>query len=76
MKPGDVIKGYRVLQRMKVSGNSAWSFAEKGGKTYFIKRFMDPAYPIRPDMPAADRQHALGRCNASRTPQRADHRPA
>jgi serine/threonine protein kinase len=44
---GDVIHGYRLLEGFRVvgAGLSEWSFAERGGREYFIKRFLSPTYP-------------------------------
>lgn len=48
MKKGDVINGYRILCDFSTAGGgmSKWAFAERGGKEYFIKEFLDPIYPI------------------------------
>ena len=47
MKAGDVINGYRILEDFKVvgAGLSKWTFAERGGREYFIKEFLAPTYP-------------------------------
>ena len=39
--------GYRLIQpwTTKGAGTSMWSFAEKGGKQYFIKVFVKPVLP-------------------------------
>jgi eukaryotic-like serine/threonine-protein kinase len=44
---GDMIHGYRLLEDFRVvgAGLSEWSFAERGGREYFIKRFLSPTYP-------------------------------
>lgn len=43
MLKGENIKGYRILEDFKVAGGmSKISFAEKDGKTYFIKEFLAP----------------------------------
>lgn len=41
------IKGYQVKGQLKTtnSGFSKWGFAQKNGKAYFIKEFIDPVYP-------------------------------
>src|SRR5438067_1623553 len=46
-RAGDVLNGYRLLEDFRVvgAGLSEWSFAERGGRTYFIKRFLSPTYP-------------------------------
>lgn len=47
MQKGDIINGYRILRDFSTAGGglSKWSFAEKGGKEYFIKEFLSPKYP-------------------------------
>ena len=47
MKAGDVLHGYRLLEDFRVvgAGLSEWSFAERDGREYFIKRFLSPTYP-------------------------------
>ena len=47
MKAGDVLNGYRILEDFRVvgAGLSEWTFAERDGRTYFIKRFLSPTYP-------------------------------
>jgi len=38
-----------VLQNFSTAGSglSKWTFAEKGGRTYFLKEFLSPVYPVR-----------------------------
>ena len=47
VKAGDVINGYTILEDFKVvgAGLSKWTFAERGGRQYFIKEFLSPTYP-------------------------------
>ena len=47
LRAGDVVNGYRLLEDFRVvgAGLSEWSFAERGGRAYFIKRFLSPTYP-------------------------------
>ncbi len=47
MKAGDVVNGYTILEDFKVvgAGLSKWTFAERGGRQYFIKEFLSPTYP-------------------------------
>jgi serine/threonine protein kinase len=42
-----VVHGYRLLEDFRVvgAGLSEWSFAERDGRAYFIKRFLAPTYP-------------------------------
>ena len=55
MKKGDLINGFRILEDFKVAGGmSKISFAERGGKEYFIKEFLSPKYPT-PDSPGSER---------------------
>jgi serine/threonine protein kinase len=47
VKAGDVINGYTILQDFTVvgAGLSKWTFAERGGREFFIKEFLSPTYP-------------------------------
>jgi eukaryotic-like serine/threonine-protein kinase len=47
VRAGDMLHGYRLLEDFRVvgAGLSEWSFAERGGRAYFIKRFLAPTYP-------------------------------
>ena len=47
MKAGDVINGYTLLEDFKVvgAGLSQWTFAERGGRQFFMKQFLSPTYP-------------------------------
>ena len=42
------IGAYQLLSpfEMKDGGNCEWTFANKDGKTYFIKKISDPVYPL------------------------------
>lgn len=55
MREGEIINGYKILEDFRVVGGmSKISFAEKGGKTYFIKEFLMPKYPT-PDSPGSEK---------------------
>jgi eukaryotic-like serine/threonine-protein kinase len=47
LRAGDTVQGYRLLEDFRVvgAGLSEWTFAERDGRTYFIKRFLAPTYP-------------------------------
>ncbi len=47
MKQGDIIGGYRIVSEPTNNGGGKciWAFAEKGGREYFIKRFLEPKRP-------------------------------
>jgi serine/threonine protein kinase len=47
LKAGDLVHGYRLLEDFRVvgAGLSEWTFAERAGREYFIKRFLSPTYP-------------------------------
>ncbi|GGN73316.1 hypothetical protein GCM10011579_051350 [Streptomyces albiflavescens] len=47
MKLGDVIAGYRVISEPTNAngGKCIWAFAEKDGKQFFLKRFLEPKRP-------------------------------
>lgn len=44
----DIINGYELIGELKNdnSGYSKWGFARKAGKSYFIKEFLTPIYPL------------------------------
>lgn len=61
MRKGEVINGYRILKDFVVAGGmSKVTFAEKGGKEYFIKEFLSPKYPL-PDSPGSEKIKAQKR---------------
>ena len=61
MLKGEVINGYTILKDFVVAGGmSKVTFAEKGGKEYFIKEFLSPKYPL-PDGPGSERVKAQRR---------------
>ena len=76
MKAGDVLNGYTILEDFKVvgAGLSKWTFAERGGRQYFIKEFLSPTYPDD-DAPGSEKIKAKkrARCAAfeSSSPRRA-----
>lgn len=47
MRAGDDLHGYRLLEDFRVvgAGLSEWTFAERDGRVYFLKRFLSPTYP-------------------------------
>jgi len=63
---GDVLNGYRLLENFRVvgAGLSEWSFAERGGRVYFIKRFLSPTYP-EADAPGSERTKARKRARCA-----------
>jgi eukaryotic-like serine/threonine-protein kinase len=66
-RAGDVLNGYRLLDDFQVvgAGLSEWSFAEREGRIYFIKRFLSPTYP-EDDAPGSERikEKKRARCAA------------
>lgn len=61
MKKGDIIQGYRILEDFRVAGGmSKVTFAERGGKEYFIKEFLSPKYPT-PESPGSEKIKAQKR---------------
>jgi eukaryotic-like serine/threonine-protein kinase len=65
-RAGDVINGYRLLDDFRVvgAGLSEWSFAERGGRIFFIKRFLSPTYP-EADAPGSERIKAKKRARCA-----------
>lgn len=61
MNKGDIIGGFRILEDFKVAGGmSKVTFAERGGKEYFIKEFLSPKYPTA-DSPGSEKVKAQKR---------------
>lgn len=66
MLKGEIINGYKIIEDFVVAGGmSKVTFAEKGGKEYFIKEFLSPKYPL-PDSPGSEKMKAQRRiaCDA------------
>jgi serine/threonine protein kinase len=65
-RAGDVLNGYRLLENFRVvgAGLSEWSFAERLGRVYFIKRFLSPTYP-EDDAPGSERIKARKRARCA-----------
>jgi serine/threonine protein kinase len=63
---GDVLNGYRLLENFRAvgAGLSEWSFAERGGRIFFIKRFLSPTYP-EADAPGSERIKAKKRARCA-----------
>ncbi|GGW86815.1 hypothetical protein GCM10010297_04640 [Streptomyces malachitofuscus] len=64
MKPGDVIGGYRVVSEPTNAdgGKCMWAFAEKDGKEYFLKRFLEPKRPREGSGSATSRRIRMETC--------------
>lgn len=61
MLKGEKINGYTILRDFVVAGGmSKVTFAEKGGKEYFIKEFLSPKYPL-PESPGSEKVKAQKR---------------
>ncbi len=62
MRAGELVNGYRLLADFTVvgAGLSRWTFAERGGRQYFLKEFLSPTYP-GPDAPGSERIKARKR---------------
>ncbi len=61
--PGSELRGYKFTTGFHGMGQSAWAYATKAGKEYFVKRFLSPVYPadfslFSPD----DREELLKNC--------------
>ena len=73
MKAGDHVGEYRLLEDFRVvgAGLSEWTFAEREGRAFFIKRFLSPTYP-QDDAPgsAATKQRKRAQCAAFEAHQR------
>lgn len=47
---GEMINGFELIEPLqnKDAGFSRWTFANKEGRTFFLKEFLDPVYPLNP----------------------------
>ena len=67
MRKDEIINGYRILQNFTCAGGglSKWTFAERGGREYFIKEFLRPTFPLA-GAPGSERVKAKKRleCDA------------
>lgn len=65
-RAGDMLNGYRLLEDFQVvgAGLSEWSFVERGGRIFFIKRFLSPTYPDD-DAPGSHRTKARKRARCA-----------
>ena len=66
MRAGDVLNGYTILEDFKVvgAGLSKWTFAERGGRQFFIKEFLSPTYPDD-DAPGSEKIKAKKRARCA-----------
>jgi serine/threonine protein kinase len=55
MKQGEIIHGYRIISEPTNAGGGRcmWAFAEKDGREYFFKQFLEPKRPA-PDSRASE----------------------
>jgi eukaryotic-like serine/threonine-protein kinase len=61
MKKGDVLNGYVLTtDPQNGGGHSEWAFAKKDGDEYFLKRFLQPTYPL-PDGPGSEKTKMVKR---------------
>lgn len=69
---GDYIGSYQLTEEFRVAGGrSRISFAEQGGKRWFVKEFLSPKYPT-PDSPGSEKTKEYKRkmCETFETQQR------
>jgi len=52
MKMGETVNGFKIVSEPTTSGGGrcVWAFAERQGKRYFIKQFLDPKWPTEASM--------------------------
>jgi len=55
---GSVLHGYELLQDFKMVGQCEYTFAVKDGEEFFIKKFLDPIYPL-PAAPGSEKTKKL-----------------
>jgi serine/threonine protein kinase len=66
LRAGDTVRGYRLVEDFRVvgAGLSEWTFAERDGHTYFLKRFLAPTYP-EDDAPGSAKTKARKRARCA-----------
>jgi serine/threonine protein kinase len=65
VKLGDTVGGFRIVAEPTTSGGGrcVWSFAERDGRQYFIKQFLDPKWPTESSMGSpASKQRRRAEC--------------
>ncbi|MGH3852117.1 MAG: protein kinase domain-containing protein [Pseudonocardiaceae bacterium] len=67
MKQGELLRGYRIISKPTNdgAGRCMWAFAEKNGKEYFVKEFLEPKRPRPESMGTPEiKQELLRQCEA------------
>jgi eukaryotic-like serine/threonine-protein kinase len=65
MHAGEILRGYKIIDDFSTTGAGSckWTFAEKDGKTYFLKEFLSPTFPAdRSPGSAETKKKKLERC--------------
>jgi hypothetical protein len=77
VKAGDVLNGYTLLADFSSvgAGLSRWTFAQKGGREYFMKEFLSPTYP-EDDAPGSEKIKAKKRARCAVFEARHQHMQA
>lgn len=67
MRKGDLVGPYRLLDDFTTAGGgmSMWTFAERDGRTFFLKQFLAPKYPL-PGGPGTEKTNARRRQECER----------
>lgn len=67
MRKGDLVGQYRLLDDFTTAGGgmSMWTLAERDGRTYFLKQFLAPKYPL-PGGPGTEKTNARRRQECER----------
>ena len=48
--PAKTINGYTLTSPFELRGSARWAFASKNGKSWFIKEFLAPKWPMNPEL--------------------------
>lgn len=71
----EVINGYSLTAPWTTSGSAQWTFAQKDGQEWFLKRFLAPKYKRAEDgLPQSAVDRANSRCEAFKAAQEALYR--
>ena len=61
---GEIINGFELIEPLqnKDAGFSRWTFARRNGRVFFLKEFLDPVYPVSPEIGERQMQARIMAC--------------
>lgn len=60
----EIINGFELIEPLqnKDAGFSRWTFARRNGRVFFLKEFLDPVYPVNPEIGERQMQARIMAC--------------